>query len=83
MNIIEENSEEHNFYMKLTSQQKDIVDALKNAGFKYKYFSHYECEGGSIDVNKIKRLSELIEKIYELGKNHKLWQIQRVLGINN
>lgn len=71
-------------YQKLTKFQKEVVDALKLLGYKHKRFGIYEkLEHLDIDVSRIKRLSHLIETVYNNGKVNKLWEVQRILGINN
>lgn len=49
-------------YERLTKFQKDLVDALKELGFKYNYFTIYECIGWGviIDVSKFHNWSKVI-----------------------
>jgi len=71
-------------YQKLNKFQKEVVDALKLLGYKHKDFGRYEkLEHLDIDVSRIKSLSHLIETVYNSGKINKLWEVQRILGINN
>lgn len=74
--------EELEQYRKLTKFQKDVVDALINLGFKYKYFSTYELLGwGEIKVNHFSRWSDVLKCVHEQGKDQKRFEFQRVLGI--
>lgn len=69
-------------YQKLTKFQKDVADALINLGFKHKYFSTYELQGwGDIKVDKFSRLSDVLKKVHEQGKDQKRFEFQRVLGV--
>lgn len=70
------------YYQESTKLQKDIIDALINMGFKYKYFDTYEKTGFSkINVSKISKLEDLISLIHEDGKNQKRFEIQKVIGL--
>jgi hypothetical protein len=76
------NEDELALYQKLTIFQKNLVDALINLGFKHKYFSTYELIGWSdINVSNFHRWSDVIKHIHEAGKNQKINEIQRVMGI--
>ena len=69
-------------YQKLTKYQKDLVDALINLGFKYKYFSTYELIGwGEIKVDKFNRWSDVLKHVHEQGKDQKRFEFMKVLGI--
>ena len=69
-------------YQKLTKFQKDVVDALINLGFTYKYHHTYELTGwGYIQVNKFSRWSDVLQKVHDQGKDQKRFEMQRVLGI--
>lgn len=74
--------EELERYQQLPTLQKDIVDALKQLGFRWKYFTTYELIGwGTINVSKVERWSELLREVHEQGKDQKRFEFQRVLGI--
>jgi hypothetical protein len=75
--------EELEQYQKLTKFQKEVVDALKNLGFKHKYFSTYELNGwGDVKVCRFNRWSDVLKRVHEQGKDVKRFEFQRVLGIN-
>jgi hypothetical protein len=75
-------AEELKNYQKLTKFQKEVIDALLNLGFKYKYNSTYELIGwGDIQVERFSRWSDVLKEVHEQGKNQKRYEIQRALGI--
>jgi len=77
-----ENTEEIKSYQKLTKAQKNYVDALKELGFKWKYFSIWEnLEYGTIDVSNVSKLSSLLNIMFNNGLDQKRFEFQRVLGI--
>ena len=73
---------ETEYYQELTILQKNVVDALSNMGFKYLYFTIYESpEFGHVDVCKFDRMSDVMRKFHELGRENKRCEIINVLGI--
>lgn len=62
-------------YRQMSVFQKNIVDALVNIGFTYKYGTTYELVGwGDIKVSDFNRLSDLLKKVYEQGKDQKRFE---------
>ena len=69
-------------YQKLTRFQKDLISALIELGFKYKYFTTYELIGwGDIDVDNFKRWPDVLKYVHQQGKDQKRFEFQRVLGL--
>ena len=76
------NNSEIEEYQKLTTFQKNLVDSLKNIGFKHKYFSTYEMANwGEINVSKFSNLADVLKLVHEQGKDQKRFEFQRILGI--
>ena len=74
--------QELKMYRELTVFQKNIVDALLNLGFTYRYNSTYTLVGwGDIKVEQFSRLSDLLKFVHEQGKDQKRFEIQRALGL--
>lgn len=76
------NEEEKKEYLKLTVFQKDIVDTIKELGFKHKYFSVYAKTGfGEINVAKFSKWSAVLLHIYNEGAQQKLFEIKNILQL--
>ena len=74
------------FLNQMTDFQREVVSALKEMGYKWKYFTDYTYisdKGGSIKINvaDIKTVKDLITIFYNEGLDQKRFEIQRVLGI--
>lgn len=76
------NEDEQNYYGKLTSTQKSMVDALKNIGFTLFAAGIYQYETGYININKMESWSDLLTQMYALGIQHNQQQVKNVLGIS-
>ena len=73
---------EKEYNKELTKPQKGYVKALKELGFKWKYFNTYELMGwGEMNVAGIVSLPHLLRLVHEQGKDQKRYEFQRVLGI--
>ena len=67
-------------YQRLSKFQKEVVDALINLGFTYKYLYTYEHNAwGEVKVYKFKRWSDVLIHVHQLGKDQKRFEFQRVL----
>jgi len=68
----------------LTPFQKEIVAALKEWGFRYKYSAVYQSrpDGDTINVSHIHTMLDLLRAIYRLGAQEKIWHIKKALEIN-
>lgn len=71
----------------MTDLQKEVVYALKEMGYKHKYFTTYHTFSRqanfevNIDVSKINTLADVINTFYNEGSDQKRFEIQRALGI--
>lgn len=69
-------------YQKLTKFQKEVVDALLNIGFTYKYQQTWEMYGfGEINVSKFNCWGDLLKKVHQLGKDEKRYEFLYTLGL--
>lgn len=69
-------------YRLLTVHQKNIVDALKNMGFQWKYFHTYQNIGFSdINVSNFSNLSSVLKWFHEDGKLQKAYELQRCINL--
>lgn len=71
---------------RMTKLQKEVVSALKEMGYRHKYFTTYHTFNQanfevSIDVSKINTLADVITTFYNEGSDQKRFEIQRALGI--
>ena len=74
------------FLNQMTDFQREVVSALKEMGYEWKYFTDYTYisdNGGLIKINvaDIKKVKDLIAIFYNEGLDQKRFEIQRVLGI--
>lgn len=63
--------------------QKEVVNALKSLGFKYKYNKVYQLNDGSmyVDISKIESIKDLFQTAFKNGAQEKVWEIKRVLEV--
>lgn len=75
-------STEIEIYQDLSKFQKEVVDTLKEIGFKHKYFSTYEkADWGDIKVDKFKKWSDILKYVHNQGKDQKRHEFRCVLGV--
>lgn len=63
--------------------REDIEKALLSLGFvNAKGGNRFEKDGLSVKVYDNSTLEEVFAKLISYGKTQKMWEIQRILGIN-
>lgn len=77
---------ELHYIEQMTELQKEVVYALKEMGYKHKYFTTYHTFRQAnfevnIDVSKIDTIADIITIFYNEGSDQKRFEIQRALGI--